>query len=76
MENKIGKTINLELTGIDGNAYAIMGTFSRQARREGWTEQEIELVLEEAKSGNYDHLLSTIMVYCEPKDKEDENFNL
>lgn len=68
MENKIGKTINLELTGIDGNAYAVMGAFSRQARREGWTQQEIDHVLEEAKKGDYDHLLSTIMVHCESKD--------
>ena len=72
MENKIGKTLNLELVGVDGNAYAIMGLFRRQARREGWSEQEIETVIEEAMSGDYNHLLSTIMTYCEPKDPEEE----
>lgn len=71
MENKIGKTLNLELVGVDGNAYAIMGLFRRQARREGWSEQEIETVIEEAMSGDYNHLLSTIMIYCEPKDEEE-----
>lgn len=49
MERKIEKTVNLELVGVDGNAYAVMGAFSRQARREGWTQEEIDLVLEEAK---------------------------
>lgn len=73
MQNKIGKVLNLELVGVDGNAYAIMGVFSRQARREGWTQDEIDQVLEEAQSGDYDHLLSTIMTYCEPQDPiEDE----
>lgn len=35
MENKINKTVNLDLVGIDSNAYSIMGAFRRQARREG-----------------------------------------
>ena len=56
MENKINKTVNLDLVGVDGNAYSIMGAFSRQARREGWSQQEIDLVLEEAQSGDYNHL--------------------
>lgn len=72
MENKIGKTVNLELIGVDGNAYAIMGVFSRQARREGWSQDEIDQVLEEAKSGDYNHLLNTIMIYCEPQDQQEE----
>lgn len=72
MENKIGKTLNLELVDVDGNAYAIMGVFRHQARREGWSEQEIETVIEEAMSGDYNHLLSTIMTYCEPKDEEEQ----
>lgn len=74
MENKLGKTINLELVGIDGNAFALMGAFRRQAQREGWTSEEIETVLEEAKSGDYNHLLATIMEYCEPEyDDTDED---
>ncbi len=72
MERKIEKTVNLELVGVNGNAFAVMGLFSRQARREGWTHEEIDLVLEEAKSGDYDHLLSTIMTYCEPQDEHEQ----
>lgn len=73
MENKNKKTVNLDLVGIDGNAYSIMGAFSRQARRELWSQQEIDLVLEEAQSGDYNHLLATIMSYCEPIYNDDEN---
>lgn len=63
------KTVNLELVGIDGNAFAIMGAFQRQARREGWTKDEIEDVMTEAKSGDYDHLLQTFVQHCEPEDE-------
>jgi hypothetical protein len=45
-----------------------MGVFQRQARKEGWTEEEIDAVLDEAKSGDYDHLLATIIAHCEPED--------
>ena len=72
MNKQVNKTINLELAGVNGNAFAIMGAFRLQARREGWSKEEIDLVLEEAKSGNYDHLLATIMLHCEPQDDQDQ----
>lgn len=61
----VDKTVNLSLVGIDGNAYAIMATFRRQATLEGWSDQEIDLVLEQAQSKDYNHLLSTILDYCQ-----------
>lgn len=62
---KIQKKINLDLVEIDGNAFAIMGAFQKQARREDWKDEEIKQVLDEAKSGDYDNLLQTIMSYCD-----------
>lgn len=59
------KKVNLELVGLDGNAFSVMGAFSKQARREGWAKAEIDAVLEEAMSGDYNHLLATIMGVCE-----------
>lgn len=61
------KTINLNLVGLDGNALSLMGAFSQQAKREGWSKQEIDAVLTEAKSGDYDHLLQTLIPHCEPQ---------
>lgn len=69
----IKKTVNLELLGKDGNAFFLMGIFQKQAKREGWTESEIQSVLDEARSDNYDHLLATLMEHCEPKDASDED---
>jgi hypothetical protein len=59
--NKAEKKVEMELVGMDGNAFAIMGNFQRAARRAGWDKDEIDAVLKEARSGDYNHLLATIM---------------
>lgn len=58
------KKVTLNLVGVDGNAYAIMGVFERQAKREYWTKEEIDEVLTEAQSDDYDHLVATISSRC------------
>ena len=73
MKKVINKTVNLDLVGVNGNAFAIMGVFIRQAKREGWTQEEIDTVLTEAKSGDYNYLLATISNHCEAL--EDDNLN-
>lgn len=64
MENKIGKTVNLKLFGLDGNAFNLMGQFQRQAKKENWTKEEIDQVLQECMKGDYNHLVSILMTYC------------
>ena len=61
----INKKITLDLIGTDGNAFAIIEAFRRQARREKWTKEEIDAVLEKAQSDDYDNLLRTIMAHCQ-----------
>jgi hypothetical protein len=73
MKKIIEKTVNLNLIGVNGNAFMIIGVFKRQAQKEGWTPEEIDKVTLEAKSADYVHLLATIENHCEPKDEEDEN---
>lgn len=58
------KKINLKLVGLDGNAFALLGAFQGQARREGWSKDEINSVLDEARSKDYAHLVSTICQHC------------
>lgn len=59
-----GKYVSLDLTDSNGNAFAIMANFQRAAKREGWKSEEIDKVLTEAKSGDYNHLLGTILDHC------------
>tara|TARA_R110000850_G_scaffold254614_1_gene380253 strand:- start:136747 stop:136968 length:222 start_codon:yes stop_codon:yes gene_type:complete len=73
MKRVIEKTVNLDLVGVNGNAFMIMGVFGRQARKEGWSQDEIDSVLKEAKSGDYNHLLATIKNHCEPKDEDHDH---
>ena len=51
----------LKLTGRDGNAFSIMGNAQAAAKKAGWDKDEIEAVMQEAMSGDYDHLLQTMM---------------
>jgi len=63
------KRVRLNLVGLDGNAFALMGAFSRQARREGWTNAEIDAVLAEAMSDDYTHLVGVLADHCDyPED--------
>lgn len=70
MKKVIEKSVNLDLVGVNGNAFMIMGVFKIQAKKEGWTAVEIEAVLEEAKSKDYNYLLATIENHCEPKNED------
>ena len=56
------KKVKLELVGLDGNAFNLMGKFSQAARRQGWSKAEIDEVLKDARSGDYDHLLQVLLV--------------
>ena len=51
----------MTLTGMDGNAFAVIGAVSEALRRAGVDRQEIEGFVAEATSGDYDHLLRTCM---------------
>lgn len=55
------KKIELDLEGLDGNAFALMGAFQKQARKEDWTQEEIKEVLDECAKGDYNHLLQTLI---------------
>lgn len=72
MNKVVDKTVNLDLVGVDGNAFMILAVFQRQARTEGWTPNEILLVVNEATRGDYDHLLATIVEYCDPHNEDDQ----
>ena len=62
--NQISKSVPLDLTSIDGNAYSLLGHFREAARGEGWSKEEIDCVLEEAMDGNYEHLVATLSTFC------------
>ena len=53
--------IHVQLSDEDGNAFSIMARARKAARRGGMDAVDIEAFTAEATSGDYDHLLQTVM---------------
>lgn len=51
--------ITVKLVGTDGNAYALLGKVRAGLQKAGASADEVKLFLEEAMSGDYNHLLRT-----------------
>jgi hypothetical protein len=67
------KTVKMNLVGLNGNGSFLVSAFSRKARKQGWTPEEIQKVDVYAKSQDYDHLLQVLMVHTEPEDDDEED---
>jgi hypothetical protein len=57
--------VQVQLSGEDGNAFAILGRTATALRRAGVPQQEIDDYFTEATSGDYDHLLQTTMSWVD-----------
>jgi hypothetical protein len=53
--------ITLDMEELDGNAVNLLAAFSSQAKKEGWLQEEINIVTSEAMNGDYNNLLSIIL---------------
>lgn len=54
--------VNVRLVGEDGNGFFIVGRVSSALKRAGYADAADEFVAE-ATSGDYDHLLATVLAY-------------
>ena len=57
--------IEVQLTGTDGNAFSIIGKVTREMNRFGIAPESVDEFTHEAMSGDYDHLLRTVMSWVE-----------
>ena len=55
--------ITVELSGQDGNAFMILGLCKRAMQRVLLPQEEIDKFMKEATSGDYNHLLATVMTW-------------
>ena len=62
------KKVKIELVGLDGNAFSLMGVWQKAARRQGWTPEEIKKVIDECMTGDYGHLLATLTAHSESEE--------
>ena len=66
------KPVRMNLVGLDGNAFSLMGAFIRNAERQGWTEEEIKSVIDQCRIGDYDNLLRVLMANTTETEDDDE----
>jgi len=59
------KRPRVKLTGVDGNAFTVMGRVCEALRKSGFTREDVDTYRKEAMSGDYNHLLVTSMKWCE-----------
>jgi Domain of unknown function (DUF4314) len=57
--------VQVQLSGQDGNAFAILGRTTAALRAAGVPSEEIDAYFAEATSGDYDHLLQTTMAWVD-----------
>ena len=57
--------IRVRLTGRDGNAFAVLGRVRQALKRGGQSAEFIEAFTAKATSGDYYHLLATVMEVVE-----------
>lgn len=56
--------VKLDLTKINGNAYALLAVFSNAAKAQGWTTDEVNAIVVKATSGDYDNLVRVLSNQC------------
>lgn len=63
MSEPICENVTVKLINEDGNAFFILGRVLKEMRRAGVSKEIMEKFQHEAISGDYDHLLATVMKY-------------
>jgi len=61
MDSTVKYDIDVQLTGEDGNAFAILAAVVKGLKKAGASPVEIDEFQQEAMSGDYDHLLQVCM---------------
>ena len=64
--------VKVKLVGEDGNAFSILGRVIRAMNKAGLSREKQDEFTKEATSGDYDHLLQTVMKYVTVDDDDDE----
>ena len=59
--------VDVQLSGNDGNAFAIMGACKKAASKANIEQSKVDKFISECMSGDYDHLIRTCMKYFNVK---------
>ena len=59
--------VSVQLSGNDGNAFAIMGAVKSALKKAGATREEMSQYVSDSMSGDYDNLLRVAMEWVKVK---------
>jgi hypothetical protein len=57
--------VEVQLSGNDGNAFAVMGAVKSALKKAGASKDELDQYLADSMSGDYDNLLRVAMEWVE-----------
>jgi hypothetical protein len=57
--------VEVQLSGNDGNAFAIMGAVKSALKKAGASNEELDQYVSDSMSGDYDNLLRVAMEWVE-----------
>lgn len=57
IREKVAGKPTIDLTGPEGNAFCILGNAQQLGKELGKNKQEIEAILDDMKSSDYEHLI-------------------
>lgn len=66
--------VKMELVGLDGNAFSLLGAFRKQARKQGWDLESIGKVSSHAINGDYNNLIATLVELTEADDEDQDDW--
>jgi hypothetical protein len=74
MSEPIYPQVQIQLVGQDGNAFFILGRVQGAMKRANLSKEQIKEFMDEATSGDYNHLLRTVMKYvsCDSDNYEED----
>lgn len=55
------------LVGQNSNAYNLLGGWADAATKNGWTKEDVDKVIEQATSGDYENLLRVLATHSTPE---------
>ena len=61
------RTVPYTLVGQNSNAYHLLGGWADAAKKNGWKKEDIDKVIEEATSGDYENLLRVLVAHSAPE---------
>lgn len=61
------RTAPYTLVGQNSNAYNLLGWWADAATKNGWKKEDVDKVIEQATSGDYENLLAVLAAHSEPE---------